>query len=38
MPAYDDIQPPQAHGKYDNNGKGKYFRFDDDNKIILSIT
>ena len=28
--------------KYDNNGKGGYFRFDDDNKMdykyILSIT
>ena len=30
------------HGKYDNNGKGGYFRFDDDDKMgyeyILSIT
>ena len=30
------------HGKYDNNGKGGYFRFDDDNNMsyryILSIT
>ena len=38
------IQPPQAHnqGKYDNNGKYWYLRYDDDNKIsnehILSIT
>ena len=30
------VQPPQAHNheKYDNNGKGWYFRFDDDNKMI----
>ena len=29
------VQPPQAHnhGKYDNNGKSRYFRFDDDNKM-----
>ena len=30
------------HGKYSNNGKGGYFRFDDDNNMsyryILSIT
>ena len=30
------------HGNYDNNGKGGYFRFDDDNNMsyryILSIT
>ena len=30
------------HGKYDNNGKGWYFRFDGDNnmsyKYIISIT
>ena len=38
------VQPTQAHnlGKYDNNGKDGYFRFDDDhktsNKYILSIT
>ena len=29
-------------GKYDNNGKGEYFRFDDDNNMsyryILSVT
>ena len=37
-------QPHQAHnhGKYGNNGKGSYFKFDDDNKksyeYILSIT
>ena len=31
-----------THGKYDNNGKGGYFRFDDVNNMtyryILSIT
>ena len=38
------VQPSQAynHGKYDNNGKSSYIRFDDDiemgNKYILSIT
>ena len=38
------VQPTQAHnhGKYDNKGKGWYFRFDDDDKIsynyILLIT
>ena len=30
------------HGKYDDNGEGGYFRFDDDNnmsfKYILSVT
>ena len=37
------VQSPQAHnhGKYDNNGKGYYFWFDDGNvmshKYILSI-
>ena len=38
------VQPTQAHkhGKYDNNGKVLYFRFDDENKMnykyILTIT
>ena len=38
------VQPHQVHnyGKYDNNGKGLYFQFDDDNKMsnkyILLIT
>ena len=38
------VQPSKTHnhGKYDNNGKGGYLRFDDDNKMgyeyILSIT
>ena len=38
------VQPPQAHrrGKYDNNEKGWYFRYDGDNtmryKYVLSIT
>ena len=38
------VQPSQTHnhGKYDNNGKGGYFGFDDDDKMgyeyILSIT
>ena len=29
------VQPTQAHkhGKYDNNGKVLYFRFDDENKM-----
>ena len=29
------VQPPRVHnhGKYDNNGKGWYFRFDDENKM-----
>ena len=37
-------QTSQAHnhGKYENNGKGGYFRFDNDNNMgyryILSIT
>ena len=37
------VQPPQVHnhGKYDNNWKGLYVRFDYDNKMsykyILSI-
>ena len=36
------ISDTQPREKYDNNGKGGYFRFDDDNKMdykyILSIT
>ena len=30
-----EVQPPRTHnhGKYDNNGKGIYFRFDDDTKV-----
>ena len=38
------VPPTQAHrhGKYDNNGKGLSFRFDDENKMnykcILMIT
>ena len=44
MYIYMMVQPSQAHNheKIDNNGKGWYFRFDDDNKMtyiyILSIT
>ena len=47
LPANDGtmVQPPQTNTeKYDNdnNGKGRYFRFDDDNKMsykyILSTT
>ena len=38
------VQLPEAYNqsKYDNNGKGRYFWFDDDNNMsceyILSIT
>ena len=44
MTEYDSttISDTQPRKKYDNNGKGGYFRFDDDNKMgyeyILSIT
>ena len=33
------VQPSQKHnhGKYDNNGKGGYFRFDDDNKMNMNM-
>ena len=37
-----NISGTQPRKRYDNNGKGGYFRFDDDNNIsyryILSIT
>ena len=37
-----NISGTQPRKKYDNNGKGGYFRFDDDNNMsysyILSIT
>ena len=43
MPAYDGTSSSGTQPrKYGNNGKGRYIRFDDDNKMsykyILSIT
>ena len=32
------LRQTHSHGKYDNNGKVWYFRFDDDDKINYKYT